>query len=163
MEGGWDVESPHIFLADSFRANKNGCRVSRGKNGQCAVDEEARARGLKKGGDGEERVREGSIRGRPERNREGKAREVKVSAGSSGEDRSIGEGEGHGWELGRAHEVCKRGEDRLSEKDMGSAGVGKDGRRDDRAQQGSMVRVVVVGIVRFQRGEGVGVRKTRGW
>ncbi len=24
---GWNVESPHI-LADSFRANKNGCRVS---------------------------------------------------------------------------------------------------------------------------------------
>ena len=106
-------------------------------------------------------MREGGIRGRPERNREGKAREVKVSAGSSGENRSIGEGEGLGWELGRAHEVCKRGEDRLSEKDMGSAGVGKDGRRDDRAQQGSMVRVVVVGIVRFQRGEGVRVRETR--
>ena len=40
---------------------------------------------------------EGGIRGRPERNKEGKAREVKVSAGSSGENRSIGEGEGHGW------------------------------------------------------------------
>jgi hypothetical protein len=75
---------------------------------------------------------------------------VKVSAGSSGEDRSIGKGEGHGWKLGRAHEVFKRGEDRLSKKDMGSAGVGKDGRRGDRTQQGSiMVTVVVVGIVRF--------------
>ena len=65
-----------------------------------------------KRGDGEERVREGSIGGRPERNREREAREVKVSAGSSGENRSIGEGEGHGWELGRAHKVGKRGEDR---------------------------------------------------
>jgi hypothetical protein len=45
----WDVESPHI-LADSFRANKNGCRVSR-------------------------------------------------------------------RECGRAHEVCKRGEDRLTKED----------------------------------------------
>ena len=90
-------------------------------------------------------------------------REVKVSAGSSGEDRSIGKGKGHWWKLGGAHEVCKGGEDRLSEKDMGSAGVGKDGRRDNRAQQWSMVRVVVVGIVRFQRGEGVRVRETRGW
>ncbi len=77
------------------------------------------------------RVREGSIRGRPEWNREGKAREVKVSTGSSGEDRSIGEGEAHGRELGRAHEVCKRGEDRLTKKDMGGAGVGEDGGRGD--------------------------------
>ncbi len=59
---------------------------------------------------------------------------MKVSAGSSGEDRSIGKGEGHGWKVGRAHEVCKRGEDRLSKNDMGSAGVGKDGRRGDRTQ-----------------------------
>ncbi len=57
--------------------------------------------------------------------------------------------------------MCKRGDDRLSKKDMGSAGVGKDGRRGDRAQQGSMVTVVVVGIVRLQRGEGVRVRETR--
>ena len=92
---GWDVESPHV-LADSFRANKNGCRVSRRKDGECGGGEEAGARGLEKGGDGEERVREGSIGGRPERNREREAREVKVSARSSGEDRSIGEGEGHG-------------------------------------------------------------------
>ncbi len=73
---------------------------------------------MEKGGDGEERVREGSIGGRPERNREREAREVKVSAGSSGEDRSIGKGKGHWWKLGGAHEVCKRGEDRLSKKDM---------------------------------------------
>ncbi len=161
--GGGDVESPHI-LADSFRANKNECRVSRRKDGECGGDEEAGTRGLKEVGDGEERVREGSnIRGRPERNREGKASEVKVSAGSSGEDRPIGKGEGHGWKVGRAHEVCKRGEDRLTKEDMGSAGVGEDGGRGDRTQQGSMVTVVIVGIVRFQRGEGVGVRETRDW
>ncbi len=46
-------------------------------------------------------------------------------------------------------------------KDMGSAGVGEDGRRGDRTQQGSMMTVVVVGIVRFQRGEGVRVTETR--
>ena len=77
---------------------------------------------------------------------------MKVSAGSSGEDRTIGKGKGHWWKLGGAHEVCKRGEDRLSEKDMGSTGVGEDGGRSDRAQQGSMMIVVLVGIVRFQRG-----------
>ena len=85
---GWDVESPHV-LADSFRANKNGFWVSRRKDGECGGGEVVGARGLEKGGDGEERVREGSIGGRPERNREREAREVKVSAGSSGEDRSI--------------------------------------------------------------------------
>ena len=46
-----------------------------------------------------------------------------MSAGSSGEEF----GRAHEWELGRAHEVCKRGEDRLSKKDMGGTGVGKDG------------------------------------
>ncbi len=86
-----------------------------------------------------------------------------MSAGSSGEDRSIGKGEGQGKKLGRAHEVCKRGEDRLSKEDMGSAGVGKDGRRGDRTQQGYMMTVVVVGIVRLQRGEGIRVRETRDW
>ena len=160
--GGWDVESPHV-LADSFRANKNGCRVSRRKDEEGGGSEEAGARGLKEGGDGEEGVREGSVGGRPERDREREARKVKVSARSSCEGRSIGKGEGHGWELGRAHEVCKRREDRLAKEDMGSAGVGEDGGRGDRTQQGSMVTVVIVGIVRFQRGEGVGVRKTRGW
>ncbi len=34
----WDVESPHI-LAGSFRANKNGCRVSWGKDGECGGGE----------------------------------------------------------------------------------------------------------------------------
>ena len=43
---------------------------------------------------------------------------------------------------------------------MVSAGVGKDGRRGNRTQQGSMVTVVVVvGIVKFQRGEGVRVNE----
>jgi hypothetical protein len=88
---------------------------------------------------------------------------VDGSAGSSGEDRSIGKGKEHGWELGRAHEVCKRGEDRLTKEGMGSAGVGEDGRRGDKTQQGSMVTVVVVGIVRFQRGKSVRVRETRDW
>ncbi len=62
-----------------------------------------------------------------------------------------------------AHEVCKRGEDRFTKEDMGSAGVGEDGRRGDKTQQGSMVTDVIVGIVRFQRGEGFGVRETRDW
>ncbi len=88
---------------------------------------------------------------------------MKVSAGSSSKDRSIGKGEGHGWELGRAHEVCKRGEDRLSKKEMGGAGMGEDGERGVRTQQESRVTGVVVGIVGFQRGEWVGVRETRGW
>jgi hypothetical protein len=109
------------------------------------------------------REREREVSGADQNGTEKGRREAKVSAGSSGEDRSIGKGEGHGWELGRAHEVRKRGEDRLTKEDMGSAGVGEDGGRGDRAQQGSMMIVVVVGIVRFQRGEGVGVRETRGW
>jgi hypothetical protein len=148
---GWDVESPHV-LADSFtsRANKNGCRVSRRKDGECGRG--GRNQRIEGGG----RWRGESERGKYQ-DREREAREVKVSAGSSGEDRYIGKGEGHEGELGRAHEMCKRGED------MGSAGVVEDGRRGDRANQGSMMTVVVVEIVRFQRGEGVGVRETRGW
>ncbi len=86
-----------------------------------------------------------------------------MSTGSSGEDRSIGNGEAHGCELGRAHKVCKRGEDRLTKEDISSAGVGEDERRGDRTQQGSMVTVVVIGIVGFQRGEGVRLRKMRDW
>ena len=53
--GRWDVESPHIF-ADSFRANENGCRVSRGKNGKCGGSEEAGTRGLEEWRTGEKRV-----------------------------------------------------------------------------------------------------------
>ena len=30
---------------------------------------------------------------------------VKVAAGLSGEEGSIGEGEGHGWKISRVHEV----------------------------------------------------------
>ncbi len=43
---------------------------------------------------------------------------MKVSTGLSGEDRSIGKGEGHEREFGRAHEVGKRGEDRLPKEDI---------------------------------------------
>ncbi len=54
----------------------------------------------------------------------------------------------------------KRGEDRLPKEDMRSTIIGEDGGRGDRTQQGNMV-TVVVGIVRFQRGEGVRVGETR--
>jgi hypothetical protein len=54
-----------------------------------------------------------------------------VSAGSSCEDRFIGQDEGHGWDLGRAHEGWKRGEDRLTKEDMRSAGVSEDRRRQE--------------------------------
>ena len=36
--------------------------------------------------------------------------------------------------MGRAHKVCKRGEDSLTKEDMGSTGVGEDGGRGDRTQ-----------------------------
>jgi hypothetical protein len=52
----WYVESPHI-LTSLFRANENGCRVSRGKNRERGRSKKTRTRGLKEGGDGEERVR----------------------------------------------------------------------------------------------------------
>ena len=55
----------------------------------------------------------------------------------------------------------QRGKDRLAKEDMRSPGIGKDGRRGNRTEQGRMVRVVV-GIVRFQRGERIGVSETRG-
>jgi hypothetical protein len=55
-----------------------------------------------------------------------------VSAGSSGEDRSIGKSEGHEWKFCRVHEVDKRGKDRLPKEDMRSAGIGEDGRRGNR-------------------------------
>jgi hypothetical protein len=46
------VKSPHI-LASLFGApNENGCRVSRGKNGEGGGSKYTRARGLKEGGDG---------------------------------------------------------------------------------------------------------------
>jgi hypothetical protein len=50
------VESPHT-LTSLLRGNKNGCRVSRSKNRERGGSKETRARGLKEGVDGEERVR----------------------------------------------------------------------------------------------------------
>ncbi len=46
----------HI-LTSLFRANENGCRVPRGKNRERGGSKKTRTRGLKEGGDGEERVR----------------------------------------------------------------------------------------------------------
>ena len=40
------------ILASLFGANENGCRVSRGKNGERGESKYTRARGLKEGGDG---------------------------------------------------------------------------------------------------------------
>ncbi len=121
---GWDVESPHV-LADSFRANKNGCRVSRGKDGgQCGGSEEPRARGSKEGEDGPE----SEIKKHQVQTRKGQGKE-----GEGSEDRSIGKGGWHEWELGWAHEVGKRREDRLPKGDMRNAGIGEDGRRGGRA------------------------------
>jgi hypothetical protein len=45
------------MLTSLFRANENGCRVSRGKNRERGGSKETRPRGLKEGGDGEEGVR----------------------------------------------------------------------------------------------------------
>jgi hypothetical protein len=125
--GGGGMWSRHTFSLARLEPTRTGVGSPGAKmESVVGVRRQEITRGLKEGGDGEERVREGSIRGRPERNREKESMEVKVSVGSSGEDRSIGKGEGHGWKLGRAHEVCKRGEDRLTKEDMGSAGVGED-------------------------------------
>ncbi len=57
----------------------------------------------------------------------------------------------------------QRGEDRLAKEDMRSAGIGEDGRRGGGAQQGRVNRVFIVGIARFQSGEGVEVGETRDW
>ncbi len=46
---------------------------------------------------------------------------------------------------------------------MRGPGIGKDEGRGDRAQQGRVGRVFIVGIVRFQSGEGVEVEKTKDW
>ena len=43
---------------------------------------------------------------------------MEVAAGLRREDGSVRKGEGHGWKLGRANEVGKRGEDRLAKEDM---------------------------------------------
>ncbi len=73
-----------------------------------------------------------------------------MSAGSSGRIDPLGRvnGMGGSW-AGRMRWANKRGEDRVTKEDMGSSGVSEDGRRGDRTQQGSIVTVVVVGIVRF--------------
>ena len=64
------MESPHI-LAGLFGANENGCRVSRGKNGEGGWGKDTRAGGLKEGGDGYERVGQKRVRGGPKRDGEG--------------------------------------------------------------------------------------------
>jgi hypothetical protein len=69
---------------------------------------------------------------RPKGDREGKAGKVKVTAGFSGKDGSVREGEWHGWESERAHEVGEGREDRLAKEDMRGTGVGQDGRGGDR-------------------------------
>jgi hypothetical protein len=51
--GGGYVESPHI-LASLFRANENGIRVSRGKNGEKGGSKYTRAGGLQERGNDEE-------------------------------------------------------------------------------------------------------------
>ena len=130
--GGGGMWSRHTFSLTRLEPTRTGVGSPGAKmESVVGVRRQEPIRGLKEGGDGEERVGEGSIRGRPERDREREAREAKVPARSSGEDRSIGKGEGHGWKLCRAHEVGKRGEDRLPKEDMRSAGVGEDGRRGD--------------------------------
>ncbi len=50
------MKSSYI-LTGSFRANQKGCRVSRGKDGKFVGGMETKARNLKEGADGEERVR----------------------------------------------------------------------------------------------------------
>ncbi len=64
------MKSPHI-LASLFRANENGCRVFRSKNGEGGGSKDTRARRLKEGGDGQERVGQKGVRGGPKRDGEG--------------------------------------------------------------------------------------------
>jgi hypothetical protein len=57
---GWYVKSPHI-LADSFRANKNGCRISRGKDEKCGGGKKTRTNQRHEGGErwrGESEIRQ---------------------------------------------------------------------------------------------------------
>ena len=58
---------------------------------------------------------------------------MKVTAGFSGKDGSVREGEWHGWECAWAHEVGEGREDRLPKEDMRGTGVGQNGRGGDRA------------------------------
>ncbi len=57
---------------------------------------------------------------------------MKVTAGFSGKDGSVREGEWHGWECERVHEVREGREDRLPKEDMRGTGVGQDGRGGNR-------------------------------
>ncbi len=82
--GGGGMWSRHTFSLTRLEPTRTGVG-SPGAKMDSGGGEEAGTRGLKEGRDGEERVREGGIRGRPEWNRERKARKVKVSAGSSGD------------------------------------------------------------------------------
>jgi hypothetical protein len=89
------VKSPHV-LAGSFRANENGCRVSRGIDRKCSEGKEARTRSLQEWRDGKERVGENRIGGRPKGDREGEPGKVKVATGLGRKEGTIGEGERHG-------------------------------------------------------------------
>ena len=73
------MESPHI-LAGLFGANENRCWVSGSKNGEGGGSKDTRARGLKEGGDGEERVGQKRVRGGPKRDGEREARKMEVTA-----------------------------------------------------------------------------------
>ncbi len=89
---------------------------------------------------------------------------MKVTAGFSGKDGPVREGEWHGWECERVREVGEGREDRLPKEDMRGTGVGQDGRGSDRTYEGRgggvLVRFVIVGIVRFQQVEWIWVGKT---
>ncbi len=63
--------SRHTFSLTCLEPTRTGVGSPGAKmeSVECGGGEEAGTRGLKEGGDGEERVREGSIRDRPERNR----------------------------------------------------------------------------------------------
>jgi hypothetical protein len=74
-------------------------------------------------------VRQGRVRGRPKRDREEKAGEVKVTAGFCVKNGSVRESEWHGWECEWAEKVGEGREDRLPKEDMRGTGVGQDGRR----------------------------------
>ena len=82
------MESPHI-LAGLFGANENGCRVSGNKNGEGGGSKDTRARILKEGGDGEERVGQKRVRGGPKRDGEREARKMEATARLGGEEGTI--------------------------------------------------------------------------
>jgi hypothetical protein len=60
------------------------------------------------------------------------------------DERPVREGEGNGGKGGRVHDVVgEGGKDRLSQENMGSAGVDQNGRGGDGTQEGRRRRVVV--------------------